>query len=316
LRPAAGSRRAAPSRLTRARTRAAWLFLAPMLAILALVAGWPLGQTIWFSFTDADLDALADYDFVGFDNYLAIYDGERIGLLADPDWWQAVWNTVWFTGVSVTLETILGLVVALILSTEFRGRGLLRAVVLVPWAIPTVVSARMWNWMLHDQFGVINDLLRRAGLIDAPIAWTANPDTALWAVVMVDVWKTTPFMALLILAALQMLPKDIYEAARVDGVSAWRVFWRITLPLIRPALLVAVLFRALDAMRMFDLVYVLTANSRDTMSMSVFARQQLVEFQEVGYGSAASTLIFLVIALLAALYLVASRVRLEPEPAR
>ena len=287
-----------------------------MLAILALVAGWPLGRTIWFSFTDADLDALADYDFVGFDNYLAIYDGERIGLLADPDWWQAVWNTVWFTGVSVTLETILGLVVALILSTEFRGRGLLRAVVLVPWAIPTVVSARMWNWMLHDQFGVINDLLRRAGLIDAPIAWTANPDTALWAVVMVDVWKTTPFMALLILAALQMLPKDIYEAARVDGVSAWRVFWRITLPLIRPALLVAVLFRALDAMRMFDLVYVLTANSRDTMSMSVFARQQLVEFQEVGYGSAASTLIFLVIALLAALYLVASRVRLEPEPAR
>jgi trehalose/maltose transport system permease protein len=287
-----------------------------MLAILALVAGWPLGRTIWFSFTDADLDALADYDFVGFDNYLAIYDGERIGLLADPDWWQAVWNTVWFTGVSVTLETILGLVVALILSAEFRGRGLLRAVVLVPWAIPTVVSARMWNWMLHDQFGVINDLLRRAGLIDAPIAWTANPDTALWAVVMVDVWKTTPFMALLILAALQMLPKDIYEAARVDGVSAWRVFWRITLPLIRPALLVAVLFRALDAMRMFDLVYVLTANSRDTMSMSVFARQQLVEFQEVGYGSAASTLIFLVIALLAALYLVASRVRLEPEPAR
>jgi trehalose/maltose transport system permease protein len=188
--------------------------------------------------------------------------------------------------------------------------------VLVPWAIPTVVSARMWNWMLHDQFGVINDLLRRAGLIDAPIAWTANPDTALWAVVMVDVWKTTPFMALLILAALQMLPKDIYEAARVDGVSAWRVFWRVTLPLIRPALLVAVLFRALDAMRMFDLVYVLTANSRDTMSMSVFARQQLVDFQEVGYGSAASTLIFLVIALLAALYLVASRVRLEPEPAR
>ncbi|HEU4518901.1 MAG TPA: sugar ABC transporter permease [Microvirga sp.] len=287
-----------------------------MLAILALVAGWPLGRTIWFSFTDADLDALADYDFVGFDNYLAIYDGERIGLLADPDWWQAVWNTVWFTGVSVTLETILGLVVALILSAEFRGRGLLRAVVLVPWAIPTVVSARMWNWMLHDQFGVINDLLRRAGLIDAPIAWTANPDTALWAVVIVDVWKTTPFMALLILAALQMLPKDIYEAARVDGVSAWRVFWRITLPLIRPALLVAVLFRALDAMRMFDLVYVLTANSRDTMSMSVFARQQLVEFQEVGYGSAASTLIFLVSALLAALYLVASRVRLEPEPAR
>ena len=134
---------------------------------------------------------------------------------------------------------------------------------LVPWAIPTVVSARMWNWMLHDQFGVINDMLLRLGLIvGARSPGRRTPDTALWAVVMVDVWKTTPFMALLILAALQMLPGDIYEAARVDGVHPVRVFFRVTLPLIRPALLVAVMFRALDALRMFDLVYVLTANSR------------------------------------------------------
>jgi trehalose/maltose transport system permease protein len=174
----------------------------------------------------------------------------------------------------------------------------------------------MWNWMLHDQFGVINDLLMRLGAISTPIAWTANADTALWAVVMVDVWKTTPFMALLILAALQMLPGDIYEAARVDGVHPVRVFFRITLPLIRPALLVAVIFRALDALRVFDLIYVLTANSRDTMSMSVYARQQLVDFQEVGLGSAASTLIFLIIALLIVITMVLGRVRIGEDSAR
>jgi trehalose/maltose transport system permease protein len=287
-----------------------------MLLVLALVAGWPLARTIWFSFTDADLNNLSDYSFLGFENYLAVYDGERFGLLVDPEWWQSVWNTVWFTLVSVSIETVLGLAVALVLHRTFPGRGLVRAVVLIPWAIPTVISARMWNWMLHDQFGVVNDMLVRLGLIAAPIAWTANADTALWAVVMVDVWKTTPFMALLILAGLQMLPGDIYEAARVDGIHPVRVFFRVTLPLIRPALLVAVIFRALDALRVFDLIYVLTANAADTRSMSVFARQQLVDFQEVGLGSAASTLVFLIVALLTIVYLVAGRVTLGAETAR
>ena len=178
------------SSLTRSRIRAAWLFIAPSLVVLALIAGWPLVRTIWFSFTDADLNNLNDYDFIGFENYLANYDGEWLGLLTEPDWWHSVWNTVWFTLVSVSLETVLGIVVALILNAAFPGRGLMRAVVLIPWAIPTVVSAKMWNWMLHDQFGVINDMLLRIGLIAAPITWTANPDTALWAAVMVDVWKT------------------------------------------------------------------------------------------------------------------------------
>jgi len=154
------------------------------------------------------------------------------------------------------------------------------------------------------------------GVIDAPVAWTADPATAMWAVVMVDVWKTTPFMALLLLAGLQMIPGDCYEAARIDGVSAVRVFFRVTLPLIRPALIVAVVFRALDALRVFDLIYVITANSRDTMSMSVYARQQLVDFQEVGIGSAASTLLFMVIAVLTVLTLMAGRVDLAGRQAR
>lgn len=303
-----------PSSLTRSRVKAAWTFVAPTLFVLLLLAGWPLARTIWFSLTDADLNNLDEYKFIGFENYLAKYDDEWLGLLTDTDWWRSVWNTVWFALVSVSIETVLGMVVALTLNASFPGRGIMRAVILIPWAIPTVVSAKMWNWMLHDQFGVINDMLLRVGLIDSPIAWTANPDTALWAVVMVDVWKATPFMALLILTVLQMLPQDIYEAARVDGVHPARVFFRVTLPLIRPALLVAVIFRGLDALRVFDLIYVLTANSRDTMSMSVYARQQLVDFQDVGVGSAASTLIFLIIALAVVITLVAGRVRLSEDP--
>jgi len=306
----------ASSPITRERVRAAWIFLSPMLVVLALVAAWPLARTIWFGFTDASLSAIGEWNFVGLDNYLGRYDGEWFGLLADRDWWRAVYNTLWFAAVSVALETVLGMIVALVLHRAFVGRGLVRAAVLIPWAIPTIVSAKMWSWMLNDQFGVINAVLMTLGVIDTPVAWTASPDTAMWAVVMVDVWKTTPFMALLLLAGLQMIPADCYEAARVDGVGALRVFFRVTLPLIRPALVVAVVFRALDALRVFDLIYVLTANSPDTMSMSVYARQQLVDFQEVGIGSAASTLLFMVIAVLTVITLMAGRVDLAGRPGR
>ena len=168
---------------------------------------------------------------------------------------------------------------------------------LVPWAIPTVVSAKMWSWMLHDQFGVVNHYLLQLHLIAVPVAWTADPALSLLSVVAVDVWKTTPFMALLILAALQTVPADCYEAAAVDGVPAFAVFRRITLPLIAPGILVAVVFRLLDALRVFDLVYVMTSNSRATRTMSVFVREQLVDFQQTGYGSAAATVLFFIIAL-------------------
>lgn len=299
------------SSLTRSRRRSAWLFLTPMLIILAAVAGWPLLRTFIFGFTDANLSDLGSYGFIGFENFYAVYDGETFGLLADPEWWQAVWNTIYFSVISVSLETVLGIIVALVLNQEFKGRAIVRAAVLIPWAIPTIVSAKMWNWMLHDQFGIINDLFIALGFIDAPIAWTANPQMAMAAVIMVDVWKTTPFMALLTLAALQMLPSDCYEAAKVDGIHPVRVFFKVTLPLIKPALMVAVIFRALDALRVFDVIYVLTPNNPNTMTMSVYARQILVDFQEVGYGSAASTLLFLVIAFCIMAYIMIGRVRLD-----
>ena len=304
-------RAARKASLTRERVRAAWLFIAPMLIVLALVAGWPLVRTIWFGFTNANLADIRHAEFIGVANYLSRDDGHWTGLLADPEWWRAVWNTVLFAIVSVSLETVFGTVIALVLNTRFVGRGLVRTAVLIPWAIPTIVSAKMWSWMLNDQFGILNHILIGMGVLSHPIAWTADPHLALLAVVMVDVWKTTPFMALLILAALQMLPTDCYEAARLDGVHPVRVFFKVTLPLVRPAVMVAVIFRALDALRVFDLIYVLTSNSPDTMSMSVYARQQLVDFQEIGYGSAASTLLFLVVALCIIVAVLASRMRFD-----
>lgn len=311
-----GRSRPRHSELTRARLRSALLFVAPMVVVLALVAGWPLLRTIWLGFTDAKLGGGSDVGFVGFDNFIANYDGEWAGVLADPQWWRAVGNTLWFTAVSVVIETVLGMIVALVLNADFPGRALVRAAVLVPWAIPTIVSAKMWGWMLHDQFGVVNDMLMRLHIISGPIAWTANSESAMWAVVLVDVWKTMPFMALLILAALQLLPSDCYEAARVDGISPVKVFFKVTLPLIRPALLVAVIFRALDALRIFDLIYVLTSNSNDTMSMSSYVRQQMVDFQEAGLGSAAATMLFLIIAIITVLVMTLGRVRLGEETAR
>jgi trehalose/maltose transport system permease protein len=169
----------------------------------------------------------------------------------------------------------------------------------------------MWGWMLNDQFGVINDALMRIGLLTEPVAWLADPSLSLLSVILVDVWKTTPFVALLVLAALQMVPKDCYEAAEVDGIHPVRVFFRVTLPLIGPALAVAVIFRLLDAMRMFDLVYVMTGATDATITLSVFAQRELIGFQDVGYGSAASTLVFFIIALLTALYVMATRLDLE-----
>ncbi len=304
------------SELRAERLRAAKLYLIPMLLALALVAGWPLFRTIYFSFTNASLTDLYNAKFVGFNNYFKITtlkSGKTLygGLLSDPVWWNALWNTVRFSVISVTLETFFGMIVALVLNAEFKGRGIVRAAILIPWAIPTIVSARMWGWMLHDQFGILNDMFVRLGLIAAPIAWAASADTAMYAVLMVDVWKTTPFMALLILAGLQMVPGDIYEAAKVDGVHPVKVFFKITLPLVKPALMVAVIFRMLDAMRIFDLIYILTPNSSSTKTLSVLARENLFDFDKFALGSAHSTMLFLILTALTVAYMWIGKVRFD-----
>ena len=310
--------RASGPSLRQRRQRAAFWFLAPMLFALFCVAAWPLGRTIWFSLTNTTLSNLYGGEWIGFDNYLSmrtLNSGKVVwrGTLVDPAWWNAVWNTLRFAIVSVSIETVLGLLVALVLNAEFKGRGIVRAAILIPWAIPTIVSAKMWAWMLNDQFGIINDILLNMGLISERIAWTANVDTAMTAVLIVDIWKTTPFMALLILAGLQMVPRDIYEAARIDGVHPVKVFFKITLPLIKPALMVAIIFRMLDALRIFDLVYVLTPNSAATKTMSVISRENMIDFDKFAYGAAQSTLLFAIIAVFVSLYIWLGRVDLSGD---
>jgi len=297
---------AAGKRSNAARRRTVWQFVLPALLLLALVAGFPLARTIELSFTDARLGESV-WSWIGLENYRAV--------LTDPGWWSSVGNTLFFAAVSVAIETVLGMVFALVMDVNLPGRGAVRAAILVPWAIPTVVSAQIWNWMFNDIYGVLNKLLMAVGLIHQPVAWTADPHLAMWAIIMVDVWKTTPFMALLSLAALQLVPQELKEAAEVDGVGPVRSFFYVTLPVILPALLVAVIFRLLDALRIFDAIYVLTGNNETTMSMSIYARRGLMDFQDAGGGSAAATLLFLIVAVASGIYLTLARGTLAQDRA-
>ncbi len=239
------------------------------------------------------------YRWVGFENYLTVF--------RDPEWWQAVRNTVLFVAISVPAETLLGLLVAVLLVQNLPGRGLLRAAILVPWVIPTVISAKMWTWMFHDLYGVVNDLGLRLGWFTGPKAWLVEDGLLFGSMIFVDVWKTTPFMALLLMAGLETVPKETLEAARLESRSSLRVFLKITLPLLKPALIVAVLFRTLDALRVFDLIYVFTNNKPSLASMASFARRQLVEFQELGIGSAASMFVFVIVGVTSVLVLLVQR---------
>lgn len=281
--------------LTVRQTRLAWLLVLPTLLVVAFVAGYPLAQVFYYSFHRADISFVEPTEFVGFKNY--------IFLLQDPDFRGALWNTLRFTFVSVFLETVLGLAIALVIHSNFKGRGIVRAAILIPWAIPTVVSAKMWQWMLNDIYGVINVILVNTGLVANKIAFLANPNTVLWAMVAVDVWKTTPFMALLLLAGLQLIPADIYEAADIDGASRWQQFWTLTLPLLTPALVVALIFRTLDALRVFDVIFVMVGVNTATRSLAIYNRQTLIDFQDLGYGSTVSVAILVIIFLFVFLYM-------------
>lgn len=275
--------------------------LVPALAVVAVVAIYPLGLTVWQSFTNEQfLGGLQPVEFVGLDNYRY--------LIHDSYWWDAVWLTIKFTVISVAFELVLGMVIALVVNSGFKGRGVMRAVMLVPWAIPTVVAASMWKWMYNDIFGVVNDFLIRIHVIDKGVAWIAEPGTALASVIAVDVWKTTPFVALLLLAGLQIIPTELYEAADVDGVGKWHQFWRITFPLLMPAILVTVIFRTLDALRVFDVFYVFFGNRPDTQTMAVYDQNTIVTIGDVGYGAAISVGIFLIISFFVVIYTTALRV--------
>src|SRR3954471_24321874 len=298
--PAPAPRRRRKSRLQRRQSRIAWLLLVPALAVVAFVALYPRGKTIYYSFTNQEfLAGIEPTKWVGLDNYRTLWHDEIFR--------HSVWVTVRFTLITVVFEFVLGMIIALVVNSKFRGRGAMRAVMLVPWAIPTVVAAQMWKWMYDDVFGVVNDAGVRLHLLSHSRAWISEPSTALGAVCAVDIWKTTPFVALLLLAGLQVIPRELYEAADVDGASKLQQFWRITLPLLRPAILVALIFRTLDALRVFDVFYVFYGNRPDTQTMAIYAQSTIVGDGHVGYGAAISVAIFLIIAIFVVIYVTVSR---------
>jgi multiple sugar transport system permease protein len=264
------------------------------MAVIALVAAYPIGYAIWLSLTEYSVRVPGRWRFVGFDNYTEAF--------GSSEFWESVRNTFLFTGLSVTLELVIGLGMALAMHEAFRGRGVLRTVVLVPWAVLTVVSAITWRTLFEPQLGLAPQILDVFG-IGGDIVWLGQEGYAMAVMVLADVWKTAPFMALLLLAGLQVIPDDVYDAAKVDGATTWQRFRRITIPLLMPAILVALIFRTLDALRIFDLPFVLTGGSNGTTTLSLIAHQELTTNRLIGYGSALSVLTFVIVMAVSFLYI-------------
>jgi ABC-type sugar transport system permease subunit len=259
--------------------RVAYYMVLPALFIILVVAFYPVAYSVYLSFFEATINNVGS--FVGLQNYVRMF--------ASPEFVEGLTNTVMFTVASVSLEFIFGLAIALAINRAFRGRGLVRAAVLVPWAFPTVISAVMWRLMFQDQVGIINYVANAIGLISQPIL--SDRTLLLIGVTLVDVWKTTPFMALLLLAGLQTIPGEVYEAARVDGANVMQRFFRITLPLLKPTILVALLFRTLDAYRVFDLFWALSNRELESLSTFVYEGVRISQLQ-FAQGNAASVFIF------------------------
>jgi ABC-type sugar transport system permease subunit len=284
--------------IERQEARTAWGLVLPALLTILLVALFPLVWTVWESMHLHDLRMpWLGRPFVGLDNYIEAF--------SDPRFRDALSHTAFFAVTSVALELAIGLWLALALNRAFRGRGLVRAAVLIPWAIPTVVSALLWRFMFEGQHGIANTVLVRLGALREPLVWFIQPLAAWVPVILADVWKTTPFVALLLLAGLQNIDLSLYEAARIDGASAWRQFRHVTLPLLKPAIVVALIFRTMDAFRVFDLIYALTGGGPGTSTepIALYTFNVLLQNLQFGYGSALSVIVFLVTFGLALLYI-------------
>lgn len=265
-------------------------FISPALVLLFFITVYPVLYVLYLSLHRRLL--IFDISrFVGADNYLFLVQDDRF--------WNALRNTVYFTGVSISLELILGLSIAVLINRAFRLKGLVRAIVLIPWAVPTVVSAKMWEWMYNTDFGILNFLLGTG------VNWLGDPFWAIHAAILMDVWKTTPFVIILLTAGLQVIPRELYHAAKIDGAGSWAIFRNITLPLLKPVILVVLIFRTLDAFRVFDAVYVLTGGgpANTTETLSIYAYKVLFQTLQFGYGSAISVIVFLCTACISLFYI-------------
>jgi multiple sugar transport system permease protein len=269
--------------------------LLPAILVLGAVAVYPVLRTFLLSLFKSNLNTGFSEDFVGLDNYSR--------LISDSRFWQSLRNTMVFSIISVGVEFLLGLAGAVLLHQRFRGRGVVRAIAMLPWALPTAVMALAWSWIFNDSFGVLNDLLLRAGIISEAVAWLGQPAGAMAAMVVADVWKTAPFMMIIMLAGMQSIPEDLYEAIRLDGATRWQEFRLITLPLLRPAIALALLFRAIAAFGVFDLVFILTGGGPGgtTETVSLYAYTNYFRYLDFGYGATVIVASFLLMFVVAAL---------------
>ncbi|MGK7953444.1 MAG: carbohydrate ABC transporter permease [Xenococcaceae cyanobacterium] len=272
-----------------------WLLVIPALIVLSLVFIYPIVRAFWLSLFTENLGTQLQPVFSGLSNYSR--------MLGDGRFWQSMGNTAIFTVISVFLELILGLGIALVLNQTFRGRGIVRTIAIIPWALPTAVMGLGWAWIFNDQYGVINDLLQRLGAIDLGINWLGSPTLAMVALIVADVWKTTPFISIILLAGLQSIPQDLYEAHAMDGANAWQSFYQITLPLLLPQILIALLFRFAQAFGIFDLVQVMTgggpAGATETVSIYIYAT--VMRYLDFGYGAALIVVTFLLLIIVVAI---------------
>ena len=273
----------------RAEQRLAWLLCAPAVLAMLLVTAYPVAYALWLSLFRYDLRFPDQREFIGLSNYLTVLSSET--------WWQSLFNTLLITLGSVSVELVLGFVFALVMHHTLVGRRWLRTSLLVPYGIITVVAAMSWRFAFDPTTGFVNALLGLQG------AWLSERGSAFCVIIQAEIWKTTPFMALLLLSGLTLVPDDLLRAARVDGANAWQRFTRVTLPLMRPVILVALLFRTLDAFRIFDSVFILTRGAQATESVSIVAYNTLITRLNLGLGSAVSILIFVCVLAIAALYL-------------
>lgn len=264
-----------------------WLMVTPAFLILSVIFAYPILRSFWLSLFTKNLGTKLIPIFSGFDNY-----GRMIG---DSRFWQTLWNTIIFTSSSVLLELVLGMAIALILHQAYKGRSLVRTVALLPWALPTALIGLAWTWIFNDQFGVWNDILIRLGIIQSGVNWLGNPITAMMAVIAADVWKTTPFISILLLAGLQSIPTELYEAYAIDGATAWQSFTKITLPLLMPQIVIVLLFRFAGAFGVFDLIQVMTGGGPGgaTEVVSLYIYSTVMRYLDFGYGASLVVVTFL-----------------------
>lgn len=280
------------------------LLISPAAAFILCLAVYPIIRVLWLSFFAQNLGTGLHPNFTGLNNYLR--------LVNDTHFFGTVRTSLFFTVASVALELVFGLVFALLLNSKFQGRGLARAVLLIPWALPTAVLALAWSWIFNDQFGVLNDLLRRTGISLHPVAWLGNGPSAMFAVILADVWKTAPFMMIILLAGLQNIPADLYDAIAIDGAGAWKSFWIITLPLLIPSIMLGLLFRFVQSFGIFDLIFVMTGGGPGgaTETIAIYIYRTYLRYLDFGYGSAMIVTTFAIIAVVvAAVYWPLSRLR-------